>query len=126
MVRTPESLKYPTLLEILCLMVLMGLFLFAMVGCASAYTEEELVTAIGHAENSKAHPYGIIPKYKHTTPRQACLNTVRHQKKLWDGKGDFIDFLAGKYAPLNVANDPSGLNVNWAKNVKWFLVKGER
>jgi len=31
---------------------------------------------------------------------------------------DFIGYLGSKIAPLNVANDPSGLNRNWVTNVQ--------
>lgn len=69
------------------------------------------------------HPYGILAKYKNTTPRQACLNTIAHAYRDWDGKGDFIEFLGNRYAPIGVANDPTNLNKNWIKNVKYFLEK---
>lgn len=81
---------------------------------------EKLATAIYHAENSTSHPYGILAHYKHTTLRQACINTINHALKDWDGKGDFISFLQKRYAPLNATNDPQGLNRNWTKNVHYF------
>src|SRR3990167_84825 len=31
---------------------------------------------------------------------------------------EFIDFLAAKWPPLGVANDPTNLNANWGRNVK--------
>lgn len=80
--------------------------------------------AIYMAENSTSHTYGIMVKYRHTSPRQACINTVRHQYRLWChnacGKA-FVAFLASKYAPLLAKNDPTGLNYNWEKNVSYFL-----
>ena len=90
---------------------------------AYAYTNDQLADAIFKAEHSKSHPYGILAHYKHTSPRQACLNTIAHAKRDWNGKGDFIEFLQKRYAPIGVANDPKGLNANWAKNVKFFLRK---
>lgn len=33
----------------------------------------------------------------------------------------FIDFLAARWAPRGVKNDPNDLNKNWPKNVKKFL-----
>lgn len=81
---------------------------------------ERLATAIGRAENSKSHPYGIMAHYKKTSPRQACINTIRHGLRDWNGRGDFIDFLQKRYAPVGVSNDPRGLNRFWAKNVKRF------
>ena len=69
------------------------------------------------------HPYGILTHYKHTTPRQACINTIRHRLKDWlltDKKIDFITFLAQTYAPIGAKNDPRNLNKNWYKNVRYF------
>ena len=93
---------------------------------ANEYTNEQIVNAIYLAEGgaNTRHPYGILAKYKHTTPRTACLNTVRHARKDFDGKGDFILFLQRRYAPIGVKNDPKGLNHNWYNNVKHFLERG--
>lgn len=102
------------------LVVIMLLF---MCGSAWAYTDDQICNAIGKAENSTSHPYGILKKYKTTTPRQACINTIRHARRDWDGKGDFIVFLGSRYCPIGAKNDPTGLNKNWVKNVKYFLAK---
>ena len=86
-----------------------------------------LASAIFHAEggNNTKHPYGIMTQYQHTSPRQACINTIKHQLRLWDGKGDFIMFFGKTYAPTkNATNDPNHLNQNWVKNVKYFYDKG--
>jgi hypothetical protein len=79
---------------------------------------ERLADAIYLAEGGArtSHPYGILAKYKHTTPRQACINTIKHAQRDWDGRGDFIAFLGNRYAPIGVANDPLGLNRNWISN----------
>lgn len=82
---------------------------------------ERLATAIGKAENSTAHPYGIMQRYKYTTPRQACINTIKHKYRDWvaeGSRGDYLAYLQTKYAPLNAQNDPSGLNYNWLSNVR--------
>lgn len=93
------------------------------VGAFSLINVEKLADAIYLAEGGKrtSHPYGILAHYKHTTPRQACINTINHALKDFNGKGDFFSFLGSRYAPTkNCANDPTGLNVNWIKNVKHF------
>ena len=77
-----------------------------------------LVQAIGRAENSKAHPYGVMIPCR--DPRQVCENTVRHALRDWNGSGEFIVFLAKRYAPIGVKNDPHSLNRNWIKNVTYF------
>lgn len=103
------------------LIILFFLILFPTLCFSQEYSDTQIVNAIQRAENSKSHPYGILAHYKHTTPRQACFNTVRHALKDWDGKGDFILFLQKRYCPIGASNDPTGLNANWYKNVMYFL-----
>lgn len=90
---------------------------------AQDYTNDQIADAIYLAEGGSktSHPYGILTHYKHTTPRQACLNTIRHARRDWDGKGDFIEFLGKRYCPVGAENDPRGLNKYWVKNVRYFL-----
>ena len=88
------------------------------------YSNDAIANAIYKAENSTSHPYGILAHYKVTTPRQACINTIQHARRDWNGKGDFIHFLQGRYCPIGASNDPRGLNKNWERNVKRFLLKG--
>lgn len=85
---------------------------------------DRLANAIYKAEgvNSK-HPYGILTKYKHTTPRQACINTIKSNLKRFNNQKkekDFIVFMSKTYCPIGAKNDPTGLNKNWVKNVKHF------
>ncbi len=110
------------------------LSLLLLVGCREPvwakevnYTNEQIANAIYKAEGGAKtkHPYGILTKYKTTTPRQACINTIKHAKKDWNGQVDFIIFLGNRYCPIGAKNDPTGLNKNWVKNVKYFLVKVE-
>ena len=90
---------------------------------AEVVNKEALCDAIYKAEggaNTK-HPYGIMQKYKHTTPRQACINTVTSAMKRYEVQGakeEFIAFLGKTYAPVGADNDPRGLNVNWVPNVR--------
>jgi hypothetical protein len=85
---------------------------------------ERLATAIYWAEGGAKtkHPYGILAKYKHTTPRQACINTINSNHKRWTAAGcpgDFIEYLGLKYCP------PSAhpLNRNWVRNVRRLYEK---
>ncbi len=82
-----------------------------------------LANAIYRAENSKTHPYGILAHYKHTTARQACINTINHALKDWNGRGDFISFLGSRYCPIGAKNDPKELNRHWVKNVTYYYTK---
>jgi len=107
--------------------LILAAVLWALTATAQAKPKidvEKLATAIGRAENSKTHPYGILAHYKHTTPRQACINTINSNYRRWDGRGDFVEYLAKTYCPIGAKNDPKGLNKNWTKNVKHFLKKG--
>jgi len=95
--------------------------------CAGARAEvnvEKLADAIYKAEGGSktSHPYGILKKYKTTTPRQACINTINHALRDWDGRGDFIIFLGNRYCPVGAENDPTGLNKNWIGNVRYFYM----
>jgi hypothetical protein len=90
-----------------------------------AINVERLADAIYRAEGGAktTHPYGILAHYKYTTPRQACINTIKHAQRDWDGKGDFIEFLGGRYCPTKgkyLTKAERNLNKNWIKNVKHF------
>lgn len=87
-----------------------------------------LADAIYRAEGGAKtrHPYGIIKKYKTTTPRQACINTIKSNIKRYKASGStepFIEFMARSYCPIGANNDPTGLNVHWVKNVSFFYAK---
>jgi hypothetical protein len=105
-------------------LVLVIVSLLVLVGVASAEVIDvnKLADAIYKAEGGSktSHPYGILQHYKTTTPRQACINTINHALRDWDGKGDFIRFLGNRYCPVGAANDPTGLNKNWIGNVNYF------
>lgn len=71
--------------------------------------------------------------YKSSLEKQAswAAGTVRRNIKRWNslseeersGHRDFIDFLGDKYAPVGADNDPSNLNTNWERNVRFFYEK---
>lgn len=96
------------------------LLFFASVSYGATAYENALADSIYRAEGGShtAHPYGIMKTYRHTTPRQACLNTIHTNIKAWNGRGDFIDFMADKYCPYSA--DPIG-NTNWKRNVRYFM-----
>jgi hypothetical protein len=124
-----ESRTFNAGMVIICLVL--GFAMCLIASCAHAemiagYDVQVWANAIKKAENSTSHPYGIMATFKHTSPRQACINTVRHKHRLWCknscGK-PFISYLASKYAPIGASNDPNGLNRHWVKNVQHFLDK---
>lgn len=97
-------------------------FAFNQIAYAVSIDYDRLANAIYKAEGGAktSHPYGILAKYKHTTPRKACINTCKHAFKDWNGKGSFIAFLGSRYCPVGAKNDPMGLNKNWVGNVTRF------
>ena len=113
--------------------------------------EPELLMAIRSGENGRdSLAYGILPQgsardkyerdegynfnnrfytYENEKEKQLCWaswtikrNYERFQKNK-EGHEDFISYLASKYAPKNADNDPSELNKNWERNVRFFYVK---
>ena len=98
----------------------------------SSFTFNEIVDAIYKAEGgTKAKkPFGIlsVPCAGYEDCRDVCFNTVRNNHRRWLLKGDkrpFLEFLGSRYAPISATNDPDNLNVNWIRNVKYFLFKKE-
>ena len=86
-----------------------------------------IVAAIRYAENGgKGKEYGIIharcPK-GYRAQAGWCAATVQKNYDRWvkaGRKGEYIAFLASRYAPIGVDNDPNGLNHNWLPNVRKF------
>lgn len=122
-------MKRSRIADFLALIVLWFVVVFILFRCQPAQAEvidvEKLVYAIGKAENSKTHPYGIMQKYKHTTPKQACANTVKHRLKGFTGTPQaFIKHLAKSYCPLSDKRDTGHLNQYWVKNVSYYYFKG--
>lgn len=86
---------------------------------------ERLADAIWHAEGGKkakvSHGILSVPTRSSAHARAVCLRTIRNTWGRWEAAGrpgDFIDYLAKRYAPEGVANDPRGLNKNWPRNVR--------
>ena len=89
-----------------------------------------IVAAIRYAENGgPGKEYGILhPRVKPTYRSQAgwCAATVQKNYDRWvkaGSKGEFIEFLGNRYAPIGVDNDPNGLNKHWIPNVKHYTTK---
>jgi hypothetical protein len=99
---------------------------------ASSGPVERLADAIYQAEGGAhtSHPYGILAKYRHTSPRTACINTICHRRRDWVKaghpgviNGQFIEYMGKSYCPVGAFNDPGGLNMNWVKNVMYYYNK---
>lgn len=126
---TPETYRMP--FKPIWIVIVGIIILIA--GCRVCHAENhavdvnKLANAIRIAEGVKSrHPYGILAHYKTTTPRQACINTIKSALKRYNkaGKrGDFIAFLGKTYCPVGASNDPKCLNKNWVQNVQ-KLYKG--
>lgn len=108
-----------------------ALILFLPINAYAQVDFERLADSIYIAEGGAktSHPYGIMAKFKHTSPRQACLNTLASNWRKWlkqpirGQDRDFIAFLGRTYAPIGAKNDPSNLNSNWVKNVTKIYLK---
>lgn len=90
---------------------------------AFEYDPEILADAIKQAENSTKYPYGIISVKcsGEAECRRICLNTIRNNYKRWlnsDKSLTYLEFLASRYAPIGVKNDPTNLNQHWLGNVR--------
>ena len=84
---------------------------------------EQVASAIYRVEgyDKTKHPYGIMTHYVHTTPRQACINTIQHVARDYNVSHidrHFIYVLADVYCPLS--DDPIG-NKNWKHNMVAIL-----
>ena len=117
-----DLMEYVHLIPYVLAFTLLFCFFYLQYARAEEINVSKLADSIYLAEGGArtAHPYGILAKYKHTNPRQACINTINHALRDWNGKGDFISFLQKRYAPIGASNDPRNLNSNWYKNVSKF------
>lgn len=101
-------------------------------GAGGIYSDEQIVEAIGKAENSVKYPYGIKSidtKSNAEYARKICFNSVRNGRARWIKAGkpcDLITFISKRYCPINATDDPIGLNKNWISNVKFYLRTKER
>ena len=107
---------------------IVGIIILLFVGSvwAESYTDNQIVEAIGRAENSVKYPYGIKSIDTHGDPvyaRKICLNSVRNGRKRWIKAGkpcDLITFIGKRYCPPSAHS----LNKNWVTNVRYYLKKG--
>lgn len=97
------------------------------------YSDQEIVNAIYLAEGGKSaqYQYGIrsIKCESKKDCRRICLRTVKENRKRFENyvrnrSEDYISYLGRIYSPLQARNDPKGLNRNWIKNVRFYLMKG--
>jgi len=103
-------------------------FLILLLLCGNVWADDnKLADAIYKAEGGKkaVKPYGILSVTCNSKAecRQICLNTIRNQRKrhkAHDCGLGYLECLARRYAPIGVKNDPSNLNKNWLKNVRYF------
>lgn len=93
----------------------------------SQYTNEQIVEAIGKAENSIKYPYGIKSidtKGNKEYARQICLNSVKNGRERWIKAGkpyDLIIYISLRFCPLKA----HPLNSYWVKNVKAILERSK-
>ena len=117
-----EKKRMPSVWWVAVLILLWLAAAFMLATSSFAETDDQIADAIYIAEGGAKtnHPYGILARYKTTTPRQACLNTIKSARKryaAYTGSDDFITFLGRTYCPP----EAHPLNRNWVKNVKGSL-----
>jgi len=86
-----------------------------------------LLNAIRRAEGNPN--YGLLSQASCVDEPGMCRylagEVVRiHLTRCRDGE-DAVGCIARQWAPIGVSNDPDGLNVNWERNVRYFLARGE-
>lgn len=90
----------------------------------------KLLKAIRLAENGKpGREFGVLSHKADTFEKQAgwCASICYKNYVYWELHPeidqDFISYLGSQYAPIGAANDPSNLNSNWVKNVRYHFNK---
>lgn len=117
--------------------LLLGALIVALaVGCDEAWASEgnvwdaELICSkiyIIEGGAKAVSPYGIlsVPCNGYQDCRNVCLNTVENNFTRWQiagSQGDFLEYLAKKYAPVNSDTD-NGTNKFWLSNLRYYLKK---
>lgn len=129
-VSSGETLRsaYSFALCLLFLGMLMGLSMLFSVPVRAEISVNKIVDAIYLAEGGEKakKPYGIlsVPCDSEASCRRIAENTVRNNFRRWldaGAEGDYLEFLARRYAPIGASNDPRGLNQNWLSNVRYFM-----
>jgi len=110
--------------------IIINLLILSIALSKEKYNDNDIVNAIYLAEGGEkaVKPFGILSvKCKdYQECKEICLNTVKNNRKRYIEYGykkynTFLEFLASKYAPIGANNDPTNLNKNWLKNVRYFL-----
>jgi hypothetical protein len=93
---------------------------------------DALLDAIYIAEGGQraSVPYGLIYQRYCRDEVGWCAHIaadlVRTHYERWAGagrRGEFLEYLARRWAPIGAKNDPGGLNRHWLRNVRWALRK---
>ena len=118
-------------MTLLTILLFVGLARGEIIIDGKDYNIDEVVRAIGEAENSVKYPYGIKSidtKGNKAYARQICYNSVKNNLKRWLKAGkpeDFVLYMSRRYCPIN-APDDNGTNRFWSRNVLYYLKKGRK
>ncbi len=127
--------KYVYSLVFACILLLPGCAMAnaqnsaAAEGLIDGYTLNEWANAVHKAEGNDNYGIVSIKCRKGEECRRICKNTVRNNYRRWKEAGQniaFVRFLGNRFAPVGtstrpIKNDPNNLNVNWIRNVKYWL-----
>lgn len=106
--------------------ILCGSLIVSSCNAASDSYFNKLADAIYWAEGGEKSkkPYGLI-KYNLKSKqayRTQCIIHIKDYYKNWNGKGDFVNYLASKWSPtVGVSKWEAAMNKNWIKNVSYFM-----
>lgn len=87
---------------------------------------EKFADAIRRAEGNSNYGVLSIPCKTEAKCRQICINSIKNNLKRYeksDKSLDFISFMAKRWAPVGVKNDPRNLNANWPRLVSFFYAR---
>ena len=120
-------------------LIILLLVLWPSVCHAEDFDPVMMCNAIGKAEcgrdmKSCLYYFGIrsVHYADFNEARHICHNTVRHSRKKWlatHSQVDFLTFLGSTYCPVKgkgLTPLERRLNVNWVKNVRYWLGRGAK
>lgn len=113
--------------------ILLTLVVLTIPQVSNAYTDDQLVMAIYHAEGGATaeYPFGIrsVNCETYDQCKAICKKTIRNNHIRFNRYGHrrferFIDYLASRYCPTTgsrMSQAERRLNCNWIRNVEDYL-----
>lgn len=77
----------------------------------------------GYFDNEKFYAYIDEKEKQLSWATHTIKNNIKRFNENSKEHPDFISYLANIYAPIGASNDPTGLNINWERNVRDYYSK---